>query len=132
MDAPTVFGLLLPVRRIHATTPDTTMTHRHDDGLHALRVTAWILAGLVCWVVLVTVAIHTNGQPPTAPAPHGPTRAATPFPAPTPTPTTATPASVHYSSCTDAADAGIPIPIPSDHPAYNPRLDRNNNGWACE
>lgn len=49
-------------------------------------------------------------------------------PAPEPEPT---PAPVHFSSCKQAREAGA-APLYRGDPGYNPKLDRDNDGVACE
>ena len=51
---------------------------------------------------------------------------AAPAPAPEPTP-----AHVHFSSCKQAREAGA-APLYRGDPGYNPKLDRDNDGVACE
>ena len=51
---------------------------------------------------------------------------AAPAPAPEPTP-----ARVHFSSCKQAREAGA-APLYRGDPGYNPKLDRDNDGVACE
>lgn len=73
-------------------------------------------------------------EPPTEepePAPVEPTaepaeEPAAPAPAPEPTPTR-----VHFSSCKQAREAGA-APLYRGDPGYNPKLDRDNDGVACE
>ena len=73
-------------------------------------------------------------EPPTEepePAPVEPTaepaeEPAAPAPAPEPTP-----ARVHFSSCKQAREAGA-APLYRGDPGYNPKLDRDNDGVACE
>ena len=73
-------------------------------------------------------------EPPTEepePAPVEPTaepaeEPAAPAPAPEPTPTR-----VHFSSCKQAREAGA-APLYRGEPGYNPKLDRDNDGVACE
>lgn len=73
-------------------------------------------------------------EPPTEepePAPEEPTaepaeEPAAPAPAPEPTPTR-----VHFSSCKQAREAGA-APLYRGDPGYNPKLDRDNDGVACE
>ena len=65
------------------------------------------------------------------PAPEVPTEEpaeepAAPAPAPEPTP-----ARVHFSSCKQAREAGA-APLYRGDPGYNPKLDRDNDGVACE
>ena len=65
------------------------------------------------------------------PAPEEPTaepaeEPAAPAPAPEPTP-----ARVHFSSCKQAREAGA-APLYRGDPGYNPKLDRDNDGVACE
>ena len=65
------------------------------------------------------------------PAPEVPTEEpaeepAAPAPAPEPTP-----AHVHFSSCKQAREAGA-APLYRGDPGYNPKLDRDNDGVACE
>lgn len=65
------------------------------------------------------------------PAPEVPTeepteQPAAPAPAPEPTP-----ARVHFSSCKQAREAGA-APLYRGDPGYNPKLDRDNDGVACE
>lgn len=65
------------------------------------------------------------------PAPEEPTaepaeEPAAPAPAPEPTPTR-----VHFSSCKQAREAGA-APLYRGDPGYNPKLDRDNDGVACE
>ena len=50
--------------------------------------------------------------------------------APTPAPAPA-PAPVHFSSCKQAREAGA-APLYRGDPGYNPKLDRDNDGVACE
>jgi len=50
--------------------------------------------------------------------------------APTPAPEPA-PAPVHFSSCKQAREAGA-APLYRGDPGYNPKLDRDNDGVACE
>ena len=50
--------------------------------------------------------------------------------APTPAPAPA-PAPVHFSSCKQAREAGA-APLYRGDPGYNPNLDRDNDGVACE
>lgn len=99
--------------------------NRATDGLTGLRVAVVVLAGLLA-VILAAGFVHAQRG---TERPHAPT---TPADLPTPTRPAAAPASVHYSSCTEARNAGIPLPIPADHPAYRPELDRNGNQLACE
>jgi len=49
---------------------------------------------------------------------------AAPAPAPAPAP-------VHFSSCKQAREAGA-APLYRGDPGYNPKLDRDNDGVACE
>ena len=49
-------------------------------------------------------------------------------PAPAPEPT---PAPVHFASCKQAREAGA-APLYEGDPGYNPRLDRDKDGVACE
>ena len=51
---------------------------------------------------------------------------AAPAPAPEPAP-----APVHFSSCKQAREAGA-APLYRGDPGYNPKLDRDNDGVACE
>ena len=51
-----------------------------------------------------------------------------PAPAPAPEPA---PAPVHFSSCKQAREAGA-APLYRGDPGYNPKLDRDNDGVACE
>ena len=51
---------------------------------------------------------------------------AAPAPAPEQTPTR-----VHFSSCKQAREAGA-APLYRGDPGYNPKLDRDNDGVACE
>ena len=65
------------------------------------------------------------------PAPEEPTaepaeEPAAPAPAPEPTPTR-----VHFSSCKQAREVGA-APLYRGDPGYNPKLDRDNDGVACE
>lgn len=65
------------------------------------------------------------------PAPEEPTEEpaeepAAPAPAPEPAP-----APVHFSSCKQAREAGA-APLYRGDPGYNPKLDRDNDGVACE
>ena len=65
------------------------------------------------------------------PAPEVPTEEpaeepAAPAPAPEPTP-----AHVHFSSRKQAREAGA-APLYRGDPGYNPKLDRDNDGVACE
>lgn len=36
-----------------------------------------------------------------------------------------------FQNCTDLRGT-YPDGVPSDHPAYQPKMDRDNDGWACE
>ncbi|MFB9699899.1 excalibur calcium-binding domain-containing protein [Rhodococcus aetherivorans] len=64
--------------------------------------------------------------PAPAPAP-APQAAAPPAPAPAPAPAP----SVGYKNCTEAWNAGV-APLYRDEPGYAPKLDRDDDGIACE
>lgn len=36
-----------------------------------------------------------------------------------------------FNNCTELREV-YPDGVPSDHPAYKPKMDRNKDGWACE
>lgn len=36
-----------------------------------------------------------------------------------------------FASCTEAQEAGAPLPLTADSPGWNPKLDRDGNGVAC-
>lgn len=36
-----------------------------------------------------------------------------------------------YSSCKEAQQAGVPLPLTPDSPGWNPKLDRDHDGKAC-
>lgn len=71
-----------------------------------------LLAGLVCLSVTVAPAA---GAAPTAP---------------TPSPSKPPPAR-HFANCKQACAAGV-APMHRGDPNYDPRLDRDNDGIACE
>lgn len=45
--------------------------------------------------------------------------------------TPSTPQKEYYQNCTELRKV-YPKGVPSDHPAYAPKLDRDKDGWACE
>ncbi len=75
--------------------------------------------------------------PAPAPAPAPPVAPAPPAPAPAPQQSTPAPApqrsapSGGYKNCTEAWNAGV-APLYRDEPGYAPRLDRDDDGKACE
>lgn len=40
-------------------------------------------------------------------------------------------ARVTFSSCKQAQEAGVPLPLTKDSPGWNPKLDRDRDGKAC-
>lgn len=69
-----------------------------------------------------------------APAPVAPAPSYVPAPAPAPAPApvaAAPPASAYYPNCSAARAAGV-APIQRGQPGYAPKLDRDNDGVACE
>ncbi|ATQ32109.1 calcium-binding protein [Rhodococcus ruber Chol-4] len=70
---------------------------------------------------------------PAPPAPAPAPQAAPPAPAPAPAPQAApAPApSAGYKNCTEAWNAGV-APLYRDEPGYAPKLDRDDDGVACE
>lgn len=51
-----------------------------------------------------------------------------PTPAPTPKPE---PAPIKFKNCTELRKV-YPNGVPKGHPAYDPKMDRDKDGWACE
>jgi hypothetical protein len=79
------------------------------------------VASIIVAVVLVLLDINTgNGQ-------NNPTRG----PGTTSSSPAATKSPHRYANC-DEAWADGRTNIPWDDPAYDPSLDRNGNGWACQ
>lgn len=37
-----------------------------------------------------------------------------------------------FTSCGEARQAGAPLPLTADSPGWNPDLDRDRNGVACQ
>lgn len=103
-----------------------------------LTVTKSEIAALVPTLTETPSSASDESSPDPEPATEEPERApevpteepaeepAAPAPAPEPTP-----AHVHFSSCKQAREAGA-APLYRGDPGYNPKLDRDNDGVACE
>ncbi len=77
---------------------------------------------------------HTVAPQPSKPAdpkPSQPSQPSTPAQPAQPSQPSAPSASVHYKNCTEVRKAGK-APLHRGDPGYEPRLDRDNDGVACE
>lgn len=70
-------------------------------------------------------------QSPSAATPAAPAVASTATPSPTVKPTATTESNVYYNNCTEAKAAGA-YNIKRGQPGYSSKLDRDNDGVACE